>query len=455
MYPRPARPTYGSPMSFEPKLRQKSNGAWSTYWGGKEHYLSTDEAEARYLFFDARSHHPGSLAAFKAWNASRVDGTATAQLRRIRKVTLQTAADAFLETQNGRMVAKTVRYYRHHLQRFLSLHGDRTVEELTSIDPRTRRFSPPIVHLLEAYRQDMINGDAVISPHTLKHDITAVKRLMAWCHSPMMLCPEVTWGAVKPVTLPPAKPEPLKPRGIEAALIGLISVDARLVPWLAVGYLTGARPSELIRLIASRGALALPAVEVHGSLQPRAGEHGAFMAIEDEHGEILQEPGAEAGVFDFKGTHKMARAGQLRFLLLSHEAQQWLSLSYPFWRSADAYAAACRESQLPAWPHRMRDSFASHLLARRAPAEDVDLALGHDRRGVLRSYGAVPVARLWRLVSTLSLARVLESFPKDYADRVPSEQWRRVPAELRPSSAPSPGATVTERTRRTRAKRRS
>ncbi len=441
--------------AFEPKIRQKTNGAFSTYWGGKEHYLSTDEAEARYLFFDERSHHPGSMAAFKAWKAARVDGAPLAQLRRIHAITLQDAATAFLSSEASRMRAKTRNYYRHHLQRFLSLHGHLTVQEVTSIDPKARRFSPPIVHLLDAYRQDMGVPGSPIGPHTLKHDLTAVKRLIGWCHSPMMLCQEITWRGVKPVTLPPARPEPIKPRAIEAALISLSATEPRLVPMLAINYLTGARPSELLRLVLSRGAMDRPMVEVHGTVQPRAGAHGAFLPIEDEHGEVLQEPGAGAGVFDFRGEHKMARAGQLRFLLLSQEAQTWLRLAYPFWVAADGYSAACRDSQLPAWPHRMRDSFASHLLARRAPAEDVDLALGHDRRGVLRSYGAVPLERLWRLVSTLSLSRVLESFPKDYASRLPGEQWRRVPLELRPPCAPVPGATVTARTRRLRAKRRS
>lgn len=352
------------PNNREPTLRQKSNGAFFARWGGKDHYLSTDEATARRLFCDPKSEHPGSLAAWRAWRA----GQGPLAVGRIYLVEL---AEMFFMSLEGR--DETRAYYRKHLARFLHAHGAADLIDLTSPAPAKGIYIAPVVPLADALGTDMARRG--LGPKTIRHDQGAIKRLITFGAS-RGLCPSVSFSALPKVHVPPSDPRPLSESGVRWLHRVVARTDPPLAPWIAVNYLCACRPIDTVRIAQFFAR----------------GRFGAWHANLGDAGRVLELK-----------VHKTAGRGHRRFVLMTPEAIRHAALLAPLTARLDGYSSRARRAGVVGGPSVFRDSAASHLRLARVEEADVRLILGHSTRGALRSYAQAPWPNLLGMAARLTL----------------------------------------------------
>lgn len=386
-----------------PQIRQKANGAYFVRWGGKDRYLSADQATAEHLYLDPDSTHAASLANYRLWRdrpkdhvidlMNKASGDARGhQAEQSRPTTIADLARLMLESYDGQeRRGDPGGYFRRHLTRFLNLHGTAPLRDVCRIDTR-RSFIPPVIAYARALADDL--ALVPLANKTINHDLTAIKRLFAW-GAERGHVPDLAWRGLK--RLPTRRGKPIVRtarqlrRDIDAAMAHPDPAIARVGPWLAVNYLTACRPSEVVTLV----QMACGWPDARSRRLPERGPG------RPELGHILPLLNAEREVIDPSGmvellVHKNdwrddsgSRDPITRLLILTPEARAWLGLCRPAWRSLDGYSGAARAAGIGLRPSHCRDSAASHLLATGAGVEDISLILGHAPRGEWPSYGRV------------------------------------------------------------------
>lgn len=235
-----------------PQLRQHSRGQWIAKWGGKTHYFGTDLADAERVFFDPQSEHPGALCRWMAWRAARGESVAR-RAPRARSLSVAELAERMFDAYVAEGRTETAKWFAKHLARWLNVHGDARVLDLTSTDPSRGVFAPPVVPLVNAYLADLGQLDPPLSPRTLKHDVTSIKRLFNF-GADQGLCPAVQWRGVRRVKVPRSAPEDLPPDGVRELIGKANKTDRRLEPWLLLNYYALLRPSEVVRVVCAHHA---------------------------------------------------------------------------------------------------------------------------------------------------------------------------------------------------------
>ncbi|MDP1662693.1 MAG: hypothetical protein Q8L55_12335 [Phycisphaerales bacterium] len=234
-----------------------------------------------------------------------------------------------------------------HLKDFLTVHGDQDVSAIG-------------VDEIEKYKRSCLTR---FSPKTTNHFLGAAKRLMRYAafrgwRAPMEL------SFIGMVNLPTPQPKhlPLKELGewIQKA-------DERcpnLGVWLRVGLATGARPSELIKIV--RGEFTLL-------------EEGVLCLTKGKTNKVVNHP---------------------RCLVVVPAVQKLLAEAKPQWSHICTLSQACSRT-FDSGPHRLRHSSA--YLIHRLPGEAVtrdatDVFLGHYPKTVSLIYNPID----WRPVTALA-----------------------------------------------------
>jgi len=296
--------------SDSPKLRKKSNGGYFVRWGGKDHYLSTDHETAIDLYTNCEEK---GLPAWKLWRSSKPEPV------RSKLLTVDQLADRFLQSRLAEGGEDRRYYFHKHLRRFREANGRIQASHIRPLR-------------LQNLRAKMLGQN--FAPKTINHDLGAVKTMYRWA-SGLEIVPFVDFSGVKPVPLGERPDKTLTPLQVRKMLE---VADEKVRPWLAVNYLTGARPTEVVRAVGGpnwvgRGLLRVP--------------------------------------------NKVARrTRQPRILLFSAEALRWFRKCEPHWSRLDSYSSAVRRTCNDG-PHTLRHSAGTHLLRLGVPRSDADAILGH------------------------------------------------------------------------------
>ncbi len=399
-----------------PQIRKKgATGGFFVRWGGKDRYLSTDFATAERLYLDPESTHPASLVNYRRWLATR-QAPADPRARSgpdepAAPVTVADLAARMLEEYDAqRRRADPAGYFRRHLVRWLNAAGHVPLREITRVDTR-RSYLPPAIALARALADDMRALN--LSPKTINHDLTAIKRLFAW-GAERGLVPELPWRALR--KLPTRRGEPVvwTPAAIRAQIDRALALGgdaSRVGPWLAVNYLTACRPSEVVTLVnlvcgwpdttpgaapgsirRRRSAPRGPGVPGLGRLVALGADGQAVPAAAQPTDPVL----AELRVHKNDWRDDSGESEPLtRRLIVTPQARRWLEVCRPAWATLDGYSSAARDAGLELRPSHCRDSAASHLRHAGADLADTALVLGHAHRGEWPSYAQVP----WRALA--------------------------------------------------------
>lgn len=323
-----------------PRLVTLPDGRFVTKWGGKRHYFGRDPDEAV-------SRYAESIKVWRRWRTDRAKAMAVLPTERISVIRL---AEKFIDSKEAggdRQALDVGSYYRKHLKRFLHFYGDSYADEIR-------------VRHLQSLKQDMqASGYA---NKTFNHDLTAVKGVLQFGMDlefipPFNLrgCKSLPTGPVQHKALPVAEVRKL-----------IRQAPAKIAAWLAVNYLTVARPSEVVRV-------------VHG-----------------------QGQWAEKGIFQLDRGKTDLRARLKRHLVFSPEALGWIAKCRPVWSRLDTYSAAVRGA-CGVGPGIMRHSAATHLLRLGVARDDVDCIRGHYPSRVSLIYAQIPWQPLRRKAARLKL----------------------------------------------------
>jgi len=238
-------------------------------------------------------------------------------------------------------------YYRAHLRRFVGPFQNVDIREIRPSD-------------LQLLVEEMQRGG--YHPKTIQHDLGCVKTFLRWA-SLRLDIPMRDFGAVRAPTLPPTLKKALSWPETRAFVLG---APDPVRPWLAVQYLTAARPSEMIRIIQGDGSWEEPWLFVCNS----------------------------------KTTW---RTREFRRIVFSEEALEWLKRCEPRWTRRDAYYRAVARKCGPGGPHPLRHSAATHLAQVGVTRSDIDLLLGHLPSRVSLTYVPVFWQHLRQIATHLTL----------------------------------------------------
>lgn len=227
---------------------------------------------------------------------------------------------------------------------------------------------------LQALKTDMIRSRKY-HPRTINHDISSIKSLFLWA-SGMEIIPPVNFRFVKSEPLPPTPNKAMKPKKVWEMLE---KAPPSLRCWLAVNYLTMARPSEMVRVVNRQGEWE---------------EKWLFRC----HGKVT------------------GRTQEWRRIVFSTEALAWLKFCEPRWKRQDTYYQACERACGRGGPHPLRHSGATHLSERGVARRDIDLLLGHLPSRVSRTYVRIDWQSLRRIATHLTLRPSLKP-PREAGDR--------------------------------------
>ena len=386
-------------------MRQKTNGAWFVHWGGKDHYLSKNRDQAELFWFDPSSRHPGSRLAWLRWRTARQHALeATDLATATSRLVIDVAAELLDHyAQAGR--ANALAYFRTHLARFTTIHGEARLLDLAAPAPERGVFRPPVVPLLEVHKAEYGRD---LAARTINHDLTAIKRLFNFA-ADRGYCPVVNWRPVRRLPVPPPDPEELAPRVLFRLMRIIHRREPLLLPYLALNYLCLARPSEVVELVCSvhppeRTELPRGHHRRRPARERDAAERGRYMPVIDEQGRVVHP----RGLFALRRHKHSWRPGETagpapRLLVLTDQALAWLDLAVPVWSTLDSYSSACARACSGFGPRMLRDSAASHLRARGVGLEGVQTLLGHVIKGEWPSYARTPWPSLRASASQISL----------------------------------------------------
>lgn len=218
-------------MRAPPKLSKHATGQWFVKWGGKTHYLGTDQkaAEAKY------AEH---LSAWSAWRQQRT-GAIEASRPSAGGLVVAGAVVGWLTARAGDISPRLLRGYRADIRPVLDAAGSLPVSALDAAK-------------LNAIKADL--RAAGKSPSTINHTLRATKQMLQWCmdYHPRS-CPPMNLRAVKLAREPKRSDLAKTPAQIAEYIAAAEVRDARLGPWLRLGFLTGCRVGELVRLVRGEG----------------------------------------------------------------------------------------------------------------------------------------------------------------------------------------------------------
>ena len=321
------------------------DGRWFTKWGGKRHYFGRDDqlAVARYT---------ASLQAWARWRDRRTQARTAinADLDGTCEPLVIDLIEKFLASRILRSSKHRYENYRTCLRRFSHVYGYERVADIG------------IAHL-DSLRDDLLAGGFKIT--TINAEMSVIKTCLNWGYAYLSI-------PAKPLVVFKRLPEGEPPnRAMTKAQVRqfLMDVPAHVRAWLAVCYLTAARPVEVIRMVSKQGKWLY------------------------------------SGVFRLdKGKTDLSRSP--RHMIVSPLAQRWLARCKKHWSSThafrDAVTYACPEAPETV---RLRHSAMTHLLQAGIPRADADLILGHVPARVSRTYGQEKWTRLVPLAAQLSFRR--------------------------------------------------
>jgi integrase len=313
------------PRGEPPKLRKHARGYWFCRWGGRDHYLHRDRDIAQDLYLNDKNH---GLPAWSQWlsdqRAARVE-----QKRRAEVLTLTQLRDRFLENRELESGPDTEAFYRKHTRRFDLSYGGFYAGHASA-------------QMLQLLKDEMLRQR--YAPRTINHDLQAVKTMLSWAMD-CGLVPLVRLRAVRKLAVGPVENKAWSRSRVKAFIE---AAPEHMRPWLAVQYLTAARPMEMVRLARDQGEW------------------------------------VERGVYALR--NKAERNVTIRrHLLFSRVAFAWWRRIEPHWTRLDSYSAAVRRV-LEHGPHPLRHSAATHLLQAGLLRDDADAILGHYPRRVSATY---------------------------------------------------------------------
>lgn len=345
-------------------------------WAGVDHYFGTDFARAQATFLDPASDHAGSLARWLEWRARRAG---RARSRPPKRLTVAALLEAFLEHYSDERREGARSYHAKHLRRFANAFGPIFCDELDAA-------------ALLAFRSDLMRDEAGYAPRTIAHDLGAVKTMLSWGADNLPgQVPQLNLRAVRKPRLPPPRPSPLDPATVRRFIEHCERADPRLGPWLRVNYLTFARPSEVVRLVAGSGVWE-PAVGAGG------GSGGGGVV--------------DRAIFRLYESKSYHATGEPRRLVVSDGARMWLECCRPHWSRLDSYSAAVRRCLgpsrvrppwLPSGPRVLRHSAASNLHRLGVERSACDLLLGHLPSRVSLTYNPIDWRALWESAGRLTV----------------------------------------------------
>ncbi|GMU22708.1 MAG: hypothetical protein AMXMBFR13_27930 [Phycisphaerae bacterium] len=270
-----------------------------------------------------------------------------ARLRQYARPTLGQLAETFLEIHYLKAGPKRRTFYGKHLKKFLELHAAKPARAITS------------THVQDLQTTLLAKG---YKPKTINHDVSSVRTLLLWADEHQLVnVPGLR--AIKKLPLDPAISRAQSPDFVREWILSC--PDDNLRAWLAITYLCALRLPEAVNVVcgirrwASHGVLLVP--------------------------------------------HKMRNIQRVfRHVLFSREAFHWLQLARPTWTTYDTYSrAVCRVMGMG--PSFLRASAITHLRKAGVPIEEVELAVGHYRNDVIRSYDRIDWPRLRLRMKKLTL----------------------------------------------------
>lgn len=325
----------------KPKLSyHAAAGQWFVKYAGRFHYLGKDQRIAR-------AEYARHIIEWAKWRAVRDRELAVKRP----KPAGENIASIFARFMAGRAAdcsEKTLIFYQSSLRRFLHVYGTAPPDALGAED-------------LEAFKTQLVKLG--LSKKTINHEIGAVKTLLRWAMD-MNLMPMLNMRAVKPLRIPPP---PKKGYTIHDMRRLFCSVATVVKPWIAVNWLTAARPTEVVRLVNQRGE--------------------------------WEEP----GIFRLLESKTSGRSMQPRHLVLSDLALTWLDRCEPVFSREDSYYRATSRAGWIGGPHPLRHGAATHLLRLGEARADIDIFLGHMPQRVSLTYAPIEWQPLRATAARLTL----------------------------------------------------
>lgn len=319
-----------------PTFRLHARGIWFCRWGGKDHYFTANREESYEQYLE-------SLQAWARWRRRRDD-------MRLPKpgaeVTIQELHDRFVANRESEGGPDRAAFYRKHLKRFVAAYGPIIASDFRPV-------------MLQRLKDAMLMARK--SNRTTNHDIQAVRTMLQWAMDMEVIGP-VNVRAVKKM---PLGPIPDKSWPVSRVRQFILSCPHRnLRAWLAVCYLCGLRPKEMVRIMTGQGRW------------------------------------VDRGVMAIPNKSRVVRIE--RHVLFSAEAFRWWRACRPQWSRLDSFSQACRAVQ-GVGPHQLRHSAGTALMLAGVPRDDADSILGHYPRAVSVTYMRMQWRRLRLLASRLTL----------------------------------------------------
>ncbi|MFO0857259.1 MAG: hypothetical protein U0640_07890 [Phycisphaerales bacterium] len=292
-----------------PTLRiHKASGQWVSDLGGKTHYFGKDNQAAWEAFLPL-------LAQWRERN-NRYDSVTVREAARH----LATMIAADCGHPDLRQAYAPFRY-------FVEVHGARYLADLAVKD-------------LEGFKADILAKK--LAPKTVNHWMGAVKRLIRYGHYRGWRGPMET-GFIRMVPLQAPPPKYLTTFEVAEWFRKADAYNENLGLWLRVMLATGARPSEIVRLVSAEGTWI---------------ESGVFCLNKGKTNKVVRQP---------------------RCLVLNAPTQALLSRTSPQWSWQCTLCQVCTRA-FDSGPHRLRHTaaFLIHRLpGERVSREDTDIWLGH------------------------------------------------------------------------------
>jgi len=326
-------------MKAPPKLHQHHRGQFFVKYAGQRHWLGSDKKVAQIEYAD-------HLRRWGEWKSKKAETRVRVLPGGPKRIV--DVYDAFIDQRRACVTSYTTVFYEGSLRRFIAVYG---------------RYPADMVRVGEilAFRSDLLSMG--LARKTVNHEIGAIKTLMQW-GAGMEFMPALPLQAIKALSLPPVPKKGYKLADVRKMMA---KAEDKLKPWIAVNWLTMARPMEMVRLVAREGVF------------------------------------ESKGVFRFNESKTSTRSGEPRHLVLSDLALKWLGKSEPLYSRLDSYSRSVRRACGAGGPHPLRHGAASHLHSLGVDRVTVDLILGHLPSRVSRSYVPIDWPALRPTVSRLTL----------------------------------------------------
>jgi integrase len=341
------------PNVRQPGLKRHASGQYFVMWGGRHHYLGHD-------LHAAKSGYAEQLKAWAAWRAACITGRAA--IAAVSSRTVSQLLDTWLGHLTADVSPAARTYYAAQTTRLRDAAGHLPLSGLTT-------------EILQSLKAGMVASN--YSARSINHDLGAIRRFLAWCEDNGHTH-RVRLRVIKNARLGVVTPKARTVADATAWIARVGKADPRLLPWLCLAYLTGARPVEVGRMARREGAW----------WQPTLGQHGACV---------------------YAVANKSARTQHTaRYIVLSPEALAWFHAAGPHWSTASGYWQAVERAGGTGGSHFLRSTAWSALRATGLPRDTVQLLLGHSIPGAWRHYEVLAWHTYQPLMARLTLLPTIQ-----------------------------------------------